>query len=82
VEIGLRPDRRVALKPVPAQTIDGPVAFDKNDVVVVTGGARGVTAACALALARATGVSIALVGRSAAPFAVPDWLHGVEGESL
>jgi NAD(P)-dependent dehydrogenase (short-subunit alcohol dehydrogenase family)/acyl carrier protein len=80
VEIGLRPDRRVALKPVPAQTIDGPVAFDKNDVVVVTGGARGVTAACALALARATGVSIALVGRSAAPFAVPDWLHGVAGE--
>jgi acyl-CoA thioesterase FadM/phosphopantetheinyl transferase len=35
-----------------------------NDVVLVTGGARGITAACTLALARATGARMALVGRS------------------
>ena len=80
VEIGLGPDRRVTLKPVPAQTADGPIGLDKNDVVVVTGGARGVTAACALHLARATGVSIALIGRST-PVEVPAWLQGVDGEA-
>jgi acyl transferase domain-containing protein/NAD(P)-dependent dehydrogenase (short-subunit alcohol dehydrogenase family) len=81
VEIGLNPDRRVALRPVPAPTVDGSIQMDDRDVVLVTGGARGVTAACALALARATGVSIALVGRSAPPVAVPAWLQGANGEA-
>ena len=80
VEIGLSRDRRIALKTVPAETIDGPLHLDKNDVVVVTGGARGVTANCALALAEATGASIALVGRSQPPDAPLDWLRGVHGE--
>jgi NAD(P)-dependent dehydrogenase (short-subunit alcohol dehydrogenase family)/acyl carrier protein len=81
VEIGLSPDHRVILKPVPARAVEGPVQVDKKDVFVVTGGARGVTAACALYLARATGVSIAMVGRSAPPFEVPGWLAGVSGEA-
>ena len=81
VEIGLRPDHRVALKPVPAQCVDGPISLDEDDLVVVTGGARGVTAACVLALARDTGVSIALIGRSATPFTVPAWLQDVDGEA-
>ncbi|THB80463.1 MAG: SDR family NAD(P)-dependent oxidoreductase [Desulfobacteraceae bacterium] len=38
-----------------------------QDVILVTGGAKGITAACALALAEKTGASMALVGRSEPP---------------
>ena len=81
VEIGLLPDRRVALKPVPAETMEGSVDLDANDVVVITGGARGVTAACAFSLAAASGAAIALVGRSEAPFEEPGWLTGIHNEA-
>jgi enediyne polyketide synthase len=36
----------------------------KGDVLLVTGGGKGIAAECALALARETGVSLALLGRS------------------
>jgi NAD(P)-dependent dehydrogenase (short-subunit alcohol dehydrogenase family) len=81
VEIGLSPDHRATLKPSPAQVAEGPIRLYKNDVVVVTGGARGVTAECALCLAQKTGVSIALVGRSEPPFDIPDWIADVRGEA-
>ncbi len=80
VEIGLRPDGRVTLVPVRALIGDGPLQLHPTDVVVITGGARGVTAACACALAQASGAAIALIGRSAPPVAVPDWLQAVEEE--
>lgn len=38
-----------------------------KDVFLITGGAKGITAECALALARITGVRMALVGSSAHP---------------
>ncbi|MBK7863744.1 MAG: SDR family NAD(P)-dependent oxidoreductase [Archangiaceae bacterium] len=38
--------------------------FGADDVVVVTGGARGITAQCALALAQHSGATLALLGRS------------------
>ncbi|MBR9985192.1 MAG: SDR family NAD(P)-dependent oxidoreductase [Desulfosarcina sp.] len=51
-----------------------PAAYEKrkvqwsgDDVILVTGGARGITAACALAVARETGVRMALVGRTPHP---------------
>ena len=53
-------------------------ALDMNDVVVITGGAKGVTAECAVAVARETGAKVVLVGRSPAPFGEPAWLHGLE----
>jgi NAD(P)-dependent dehydrogenase (short-subunit alcohol dehydrogenase family) len=81
LEIGLGFEGRVTLKPVPAETVDGPLRLASGQVVVVTGGARGVTAACALSLARSSGAAIALVGRSAPPFAEPAWLRGTEGEA-
>ena len=82
VEIGLGPDNRMILCPVPAEVAEGPLHLNPNDVLVITGGARGVTAACALALAKqANGASMALVGRSAPPVAIPDWLQEVEGEA-
>lgn len=39
-------------------------SITKNDVIIVTGGAKGITAACAHALAAQTGCSMALVGSS------------------
>ncbi|UCF94755.1 MAG: SDR family NAD(P)-dependent oxidoreductase, partial [Desulfobacterales bacterium] len=38
-----------------------------EDVILVTGGAKGITAACALGVAMATGARMALVGRSPHP---------------
>ncbi|UQX05363.1 type I polyketide synthase [Streptomyces sp. RerS4] len=38
--------------------------LDSSDVLLVTGGAKGITAECALALAKETGARLALLGRS------------------
>lgn len=43
------------------------IDWSEKDVVLVSGGAKGVTAECALAFARATGVRMALLGTSALP---------------
>ncbi|MBD2360419.1 SDR family NAD(P)-dependent oxidoreductase [Anabaena minutissima FACHB-250] len=43
------------------------LSWSEQDVILVTGGAKGITAECALALAQATGVKMALVGQSPAP---------------
>jgi acyl transferase domain-containing protein/NAD(P)-dependent dehydrogenase (short-subunit alcohol dehydrogenase family) len=81
VEIGLDANRRCTLsletEPRPAGTIN----FNGEDVVVVSGGARGVTAAAALELASQTGITLVLLGRSPAPFAEPRWLSALEGEA-
>jgi enediyne polyketide synthase len=42
----------------------GSLPLDAGDVLVVTGGGKGIGAECALALARAGGLSVGLVGRS------------------
>ncbi len=42
------------------------LGWSDQDVVLVTGGAKGITAECALAFAQAHGVKMALVGRSSA----------------
>ncbi|MEW6039597.1 MAG: SDR family NAD(P)-dependent oxidoreductase [Pseudomonadota bacterium] len=43
------------------------IGWSARDVVLVTGGGKGITAECALAFALETGVRLALVGRSPAP---------------
>ncbi|MCP6760338.1 MAG: SDR family NAD(P)-dependent oxidoreductase [Fischerella sp. CENA71] len=43
------------------------ISWSKDDVILVTGGAKGITAECALALAQFTGTKMALVGSSPAP---------------
>jgi len=58
------------------QDADGP-GLTPEDVVVITGGAKGVTAECALALARDCGPRIVLLGRSPAPFQEPDWVRSL-----
>ncbi len=43
------------------------ITWSSDDVFLVTGGAKGITAECALGLARVTGVKMALVGSSPHP---------------
>ncbi|MBW4605862.1 MAG: SDR family NAD(P)-dependent oxidoreductase [Hassallia sp. WJT32-NPBG1] len=43
------------------------ITWSSEDVILVTGGGKGITAECALALARNTGVRTALIGRSPHP---------------
>ena len=43
------------------------ITWSSDDVILVTGGGKGITAECALALARNTGVRTALIGRSPHP---------------
>jgi len=45
------------------------LTWSASDVILVTGGAKGITAECALALGQETGVKMALVGRAAVPAA-------------
>ena len=52
-----------------------------GDVVVVTGGARGVTAEVAVALAEAFRPTLVLLGRSPAPEREPDWLAPLTDEA-
>jgi enediyne polyketide synthase len=44
--------------------LDGQLPLGRGDVLLVTGGGKGITAECALALARDTGAAVALTGRS------------------
>jgi enediyne polyketide synthase len=43
------------------------IFWNKQDVMLVTGGAKGITTECALAFAKQTGVKLAIVGSSALP---------------
>ena len=56
----LRPCWRTPADPRP----DAPLPLGPGDVLLVSGGGKGITAECALALARQTGASIGLLGRS------------------
>jgi NAD(P)-dependent dehydrogenase (short-subunit alcohol dehydrogenase family)/acyl-CoA thioesterase FadM len=40
------------------------IAWSTDDVILVTGGAKGITSECALAVARTTGARMALIGRT------------------
>ncbi|MDZ8187165.1 MAG: SDR family NAD(P)-dependent oxidoreductase [Nostoc sp. ChiSLP02] len=48
----------------PVDYLDRNITWSSEDVILVTGGAKGITAECALALAKDTGVRVVLVGRS------------------
>ncbi len=81
VEIGLLPSGDTIRRMVPVLT-DEPfpgeeevrLALSPGDVVVVSGGARGITAAATRALAAAVRPCLVLFGRSPAVFEEPAWL--------
>ncbi|MEJ2098104.1 MAG: phosphopantetheine-binding protein, partial [Deltaproteobacteria bacterium] len=79
MEIGLSPGRRniLQVQPSPPQAFEN-IRPDINpaDVVLISGGARGVTAAAAIALSRKVSANFVLIGRSPEPFTEPSWLNG------
>jgi NAD(P)-dependent dehydrogenase (short-subunit alcohol dehydrogenase family) len=83
-DVGYRGSRRVRQRPVPDR-IDEPgpagLAIDPEDVLLVTGGARGITAAIAIDVARRYHPMILVVGRTAAgPGDEPPHVAGVGSE--
>ena len=83
VEIGVSSTGLTTLELV---TADVPVdtrelALEEGDLVVVSGGARGVTAVVSVALARKYRPTMALLGRSPLPADEPDWLKSLDTEA-
>ncbi|MCK5837361.1 MAG: KR domain-containing protein, partial [Desulfobacula sp.] len=60
----------------------GSVDLSSEDVVVITGGAKGVTAACASELAKNYSPTIVLIGRSDAPSSEPEWSRDLHDPGL
>ena len=81
LEIGLHPDlaadEHYLLSLEDAEFPDNPPKLSAEDVIVVSGGARGITADAVMALARQTGATFALLGRSPKPTPAPDWLNNL-----
>ena len=80
-EVGVGPAGRVTLALRAEEALPLPHRFAAGSVVVVTGGARGVTASCARALALRTGVGLVLLGRSPEPVNEPSWLTPARTEA-
>ncbi|MFT7463210.1 MAG: NAD(P)-dependent dehydrogenase (short-subunit alcohol dehydrogenase family)/acyl carrier protein [Pseudohongiellaceae bacterium] len=82
VEVGLHGEGAVAPELLPTQPRDGGSSpFTSEDVVVISGGARGITAEVALALAAAGSPRLVLLGRSPLPAVEPKWLSGKDDEA-
>jgi acyl carrier protein/NAD(P)-dependent dehydrogenase (short-subunit alcohol dehydrogenase family) len=83
IETGLSVEGKCVLKLVDLPAVPAPAWYPvgSGDVVVITGGGRGVTAAAAISLTRACNPTLLLLGRSPAPGEEPQWLAGVTEES-
>jgi acyl transferase domain-containing protein/NAD(P)-dependent dehydrogenase (short-subunit alcohol dehydrogenase family) len=83
LEVGLTPAGRTTLKMIdlPEQPQTGAEPLHAGDVVVISGGARGVTAAAAIALAAAYKPLLVLLGRSQELQTEPEWLASLQDES-
>jgi len=83
LEVGLTPAGRITLELIdlPALAPPAMAPLQAGDVVVVTGGGRGVTAAAAVALADAWKPLLVLLGRSMEPRPEPEWLAPLHDES-
>ncbi|WP_299976543.1 type I polyketide synthase [Desulfobacula sp.] len=60
----------------------GNVDLKSDDVVVITGGAKGVTAACAIEMAKEYSPTIVLIGRSKAPSTEPEWAKDIHDPGI
>jgi NAD(P)-dependent dehydrogenase (short-subunit alcohol dehydrogenase family)/acyl carrier protein len=81
VEIGLDARYRCVLALEPRPFPAGRINLEKGDVIVISGGARGITAAAALELANHDKLKLVLLGRSPNPVDEPDWLSAIEGDA-
>ena len=81
IEVALSHDNRYEIRCINEEmTKTESIDFSEKDVLVITGGARGVTAASALALAQKYHPTLVLLGRSPAPFSEPEWLKDIVPE--
>jgi NAD(P)-dependent dehydrogenase (short-subunit alcohol dehydrogenase family) len=68
VVVGYEGDTRRTLALTPEELAgDAPLPLDRNGVVLLTGGARGITARVSCALAATTGCHIEIIGRTPVP---------------
>jgi NAD(P)-dependent dehydrogenase (short-subunit alcohol dehydrogenase family) len=84
VEIGMDQGKRVVLEldAAPfARNQEIRIDLNPTDVVVVTGGARGISAAATYALANNAQATFALLGRSPFPAPEPPWLNALTNEA-
>ncbi len=81
-EIALKPDGTAcSVELVDCEAPDARMAFGADDVVIVSGGGRGVTADSAVALAQAALCKFVLLGRSVLSESEPDWLADLQNEA-
>lgn len=84
LEVGLSAQGRVALEltpqALPASDLEDETLIRPQELVLISGGARGIGAAMAIALARRFQPTLLLLGRSPEPIAEADWLQGMTGE--
>lgn len=66
----------LTLKEAPTTHDKTPLALTRQDVLVVTGGARGITAQCVITLAQRTQAKFILLGRTDINAPLPDWAQG------
>ncbi len=83
LEIGLDREGRWAVQLETAPQLADPATdldldLEEKAVVVISGGARGVTPAVATALNRLRPLTLILLGRSPLPAAEPQWLDGLQ----
>ena len=83
VEVGLSRNGRcqLVLSRSPLGEAPGQLPIEPRDLVVITGGARGITAHVATALASACQPSLLLLGRTDIDEAEPEWLAGISENS-
>jgi malonyl CoA-acyl carrier protein transacylase len=82
VEVGLDSDSRWVFVLTDSPYPQGKINLDPGDVVVITGGARGVTASAACALAKHAKPTLVLMGRSSEPAPEPEWLVPLHDEAV
>ncbi|WP_413914913.1 SDR family NAD(P)-dependent oxidoreductase [Desulfobacula sp.] len=82
VEMGLDGDSCNIPTLVDQKLIETPLNLTPDDVVVITGGAKGVTAACAIEMAEKYSPVIVLIGRSKAPFVEPEWAENIKDPGI
>ncbi|MBW2389029.1 MAG: SDR family NAD(P)-dependent oxidoreductase [Deltaproteobacteria bacterium] len=81
LDVGLSASgRRIVLRSRAVEVVPGTKVLEDGDVVVASGGARGVTAATLIALAGEASLRLVLLGRTQ-PEAEPSCCSGVEGDA-
>jgi len=78
IEIGLGAGARSTLRLVERPARPASTRLEPGDLVIVSGGARGVTAEAVCAMARAYRPTLVLLGRSPEPEPDPEWARDVD----